>query len=474
MFCLLQPYLKKLLRCLRRIQLKYVCATVGVIMMLDVFGAFTHIFEVPYNDNFIYPYHGDIQPFIEALRHKKKPEVEPINEYNYTFIHNPKDKCVDPDFRTLQFVFLVKSATKNFDRRKGIRNSWGFGKRFFDVPTRLLFLLGTNGGDHNLVEKINEESEKFKDILQADFVDTYYNNTLKTMMGFKWAVEHCTNAKFYMFVDDDIYVSVKNVLRFVRNPASYPDYLKEPSRMAARKREIKHSDMVTDEIELEPHNSKNESFPPTKLAESSIETKSSDNSKTSRPSNKTEQITLSTTEKSTTNLRNLSADFPDVDKKLEYYTESLKNETPTINNIERKKRQVFDLELPEDVRLFAGYVFVSSPHRHRTSKWYVSLKEYPYHLWPPYITAGSYVLSKEALLDMYYASLYTQHFKFDDIFLGIVAKKADIEPFHCDEFHFYKKDYTKYNYKYVITSHGYDDPKELISVWQEQKSLGNA
>ena len=144
------------------------------------------------------------------------------------------------------------------------------------------------------------------------------------------------------------------------------------------------------------------------------------------------------------------------------------------NTLTRGRRQVFDFELPEDVRLFAGYVFVSSPHRHRTSKWYVSLSEYPYHLWPPYITAGAYVLSKEALVDMYYTSLYTQHFKFDDIFLGIVAKKADIEPFHCDEFHFYKKEYTKFNYKYVITSHGYDDPNELTQVWHEQKSLGNA
>lgn len=144
------------------------------------------------------------------------------------------------------------------------------------------------------------------------------------------------------------------------------------------------------------------------------------------------------------------------------------------NNKDRIKRQVFDFELPEDVRLFAGYVFVSAPHRHKTSKWYVSLKEYPYHMWPPYVTAGAYIVSREALLDLYYASMYTKHFKFDDVFLGLVAKKADIEPFHCPEFHFYKKEYTRYNYKYVISSHGYDDPDELLQVWNEQKAMGNA
>ncbi|EFN69655.1 hypothetical protein EAG_11992 [Camponotus floridanus] len=61
-----------------------------------------------------------------------------------------------------------------------------------------------------------------------------------------------------------------------------------------------------------------------------------------------------------------------------------------------------------------------------------------------------------------------------DINRGLVAKKADILPFHCEEFHFYKKAYTKYSYKYVITSHGYEDPNELLQVWNEQKALGNA
>lgn len=155
-----------------------------------------------------------------------------------------------------------------------------------------------------------------------------------------------------------------------------------------------------------------------------------------------------------------------------------KNHNKTVffvnDTIIRDKRESFDFELPSDVRLFAGFVIVSAPHRHKTSKWYVSLSEYPYHLWPPYVTAGAYMLSREALLDMYYASMYTKHFRFDDIFLGLTAKKADIEPFHCEEFHFYKKDYAKYNYKYVISSHGYGNPEEMLKVWNEQRSMGNA
>ena len=76
--------------------------------------------------------------------------------------------------------------------------------------------------------QIQEEATKYKDIVQGDFLDTYFNNTLKTMMGLRWAAEQCPTARFYFFVDDDYYVSTRNVLRFLRNPVNYPAYLEDP------------------------------------------------------------------------------------------------------------------------------------------------------------------------------------------------------------------------------------------------------
>jgi hypothetical protein len=42
------------------------------------------------------------------------------------------------------------------------------------------------------------------------------------MSGFQWAVEHCSSVQFVAFSDDDMYVSTKNLLRFIRNPSNYP------------------------------------------------------------------------------------------------------------------------------------------------------------------------------------------------------------------------------------------------------------
>lgn len=66
-------------------------------------------------------------------------------------------------------------------------------------------------------------------------------------------------------------------------------------------------------------------------------------------------------------------------------------------------------------------------------------------------------------------------FRFDDIFLGIVALKSQIEPLHSDEFYFYKAEYTNpQSYRYVIASHGYDRPDDMAHFWSQQRAHGYA
>lgn len=451
MYCLLRLCFQKFKL---KVKPRYVFLSFGLIALLDFFGAFTHLFEITYDEHFVYPYEGNVHELVNALRHNQKPDVEPINEYKYPFMLHSPQKCTEAGYSTFHVVYVVKTAIEHFERRAAIRKTWGYEKRFFDVSLRTIFLVGTHLDDEELQAKLKIEAAKYKDIVQADFIDSYYNNTIKTMMGFKWVVKHCSNSKFYMFSDDDMYISVKNALRFVRNPAKYPGYLKEPKKLVAHKREIKLSDLRSFQRDISNF-SKGSG-----MHNTTIDKRSSVRSFIDKSENNNSKSSIHIEENGQTN------EYLRIENK-----QLLKRNMPILN---RTKRQLFDFELPDDARLFAGFVFISSPHRHRSSKWYVSLKEYPYHLWPPYITAGAYILSKEALLDMYYTSFYTKHFRFDDIFLGLVAKKAEIEPFHCENFHFYKKEYTKYNYKYVIASHGYGDPNELVQVWNEQKALGNA
>lgn len=380
-----------------KLRVKHIVFSTLLVLLLAYFGAFTHIFEENYFDYFDnYPLEGDITHYVDQLKRNLKPSVDPINEYKYSFLSSCETKCVLPADEKLRLVYIVKSATLHFDRRQAIRQSWGYEKRFSDVNIRTVFILGTNGdSDGEIQKKIELEKMSYRDIVQADFEDTYFNNTIKTMIGFKWAVQHCPNSKFYMFSDDDMYVSTKNVLSFIRNPTQYPEYMID--HIAARNAE----------------------------------------------SNRKKDIVNN-------------------------------NFTGTQKTQKKRIDPFLDLELPEDVKLLTGYVFFSAPHRHRSSKWHVTLSEYPYHMWPPYVTAGAYIVSHSVLFDLYYASFFSKHFRFDDIYVGILAKKMGIEPYHCNEFYFYKKEFKVYQYRYVIASHGYDNPHELLSVWNQMRSAGYA
>ncbi|XP_031630695.1 beta-1,3-galactosyltransferase brn [Contarinia nasturtii] len=435
---------KMLPRICHLFRLKYVLLGLFVIFLLDFFGAFTHMFEKDFHASFDYPLNDpNIPHYAKQLRKAQKPDLKPTNLYNYTYLSNCRQKCRDEGDSLIvpRLVIIVKSAMNHFSRRNAIRQSWGFEKRFYDVTIRTVFTLGITKHetleDENLQTAIDKEREQYDDIIQADFIDSYFNNTIKTMMGLRWAIEYCPRSRFFMFVDDDFYISTKNVLRFLRNPVNYPEYLEDADETLRKlARRLSQSDMLM----------KNQS-----LAD-----------------NKKELIEIQDViDKNAIH----TIDGKNHMNKIKEYL--AKAETLTQND--RKGRQLLDTELPYDVRLFAGYVFSSNPHRHKSSKWYVSLDEYKWHKWPTYVTAGSFILSREALIEIYYTSMYTKHFRFDDIYLGIVALKANIEPLHSEEFYFYKANYIgPQSYRYVIATHGYDDPNEMLRVWTELKASGHA
>lgn len=419
-----------------RFKVKYVLLAVFLIVIFDFFGVFTHMFELDYYRHFNYPLKGDVIRYAHQLRFHQEPEVQPINVYNYTFLKDCRQKCMDQGAPVSpQLVFLIKSKMDSFNKRSAIRRSWGYENRFSDVIIRTIFLLGISN-NRELQKHIDIEADRYGDIVQISFVDTYFNNTIKTMMGFQWAIKYCPRGRFYMFVDDDYYISTKNVLRFVRNPTKYPEYLEEADetlRKLARK-----------------------------LNQSDIRNNSS----------KSQQLLAEARQVMIQGLN--SVDNKKHFHRLEEFVEK-KSKIINSNSTKRIKRHLMDMELPTDAKLFSGFVFISAPHRHKTSKWHVTLTEYPFHLWPPYVTAGAFILSREALIEMYYTSMYTKHFRFDDIYLGLVAIKARIEPLHSEEFYFHKAPYAgPQSYRYVIASHGYDNPEEMVKVWTEARAAGHA
>ena len=56
--------------------------------------------------------------------------------------------------------------------------------------------------------KIKEEAEKYGDIVQGAFTDTYRNRTLKVILGLKFAAVFRKLARLLIKVDDDALVNI--------------------------------------------------------------------------------------------------------------------------------------------------------------------------------------------------------------------------------------------------------------------------
>lgn len=379
-------------------RLKYVALLGVVIFSLEYFGVFTHFFEEDFKKSFDYPLiDSNVLRYAKQMRNGQPIEVEPINVYNFTFLSNCRQKCrqADDDDTLVvpRIVFIIKSAMGHSDRRDAIRKSWGFEKRFSDVLIRTIFTLGIADRNmktqNDLQASIDKESQQYNDIVQSDFIDSYYNNTIKTMMGMRWAIEYCPRSRFFMFVDDDYYVSTKNVLRFLRNPVHYPEYIDEADETLRKlARHLSQSDLL----------SENKSI----AAEAAQIRKTIDDNFIHSVDSKKHMNQL---KEFLTKLETKQAIAP------ERMIADVVKTSEELNTDLHGVRQLLDIELPYNVRLFAGFVFATKPHRHRSSKWFVTLDEYKWNMWPTYVTAGSFVLSREAIIEMYYMSMYTKHFR---------------------------------------------------------------
>ncbi|KAH9401960.1 Beta-1,3-galactosyltransferase 1 [Tyrophagus putrescentiae] len=451
---------------LRRYRFKLLCsAGIITILLLYIFGVFTHLLELDYETNFSYPLSTpNFRYLIETVKLKLHSSelATPLNNFTFAYNYSPAGKCVASSASIppspLTLLIVVKSAVCNYRLRAAIRQTWGYEKRFADVNIRTVFVLGrcpptsssasttssrrsrtspittttTTSSQCTITSRlsplfatkaftwlpkcndsstaattddsswpklsssssspspsepypldcqqlIDAEYAAHQDLVQAEFTDSYYNNTLKTMATLHWTVTHCSQVPFLLFVDDDYYVSVKNLLKFTRN------FL----RRAAHGSEV---DDGEDDVSLEQAKSDN---------------------------------------------RNEYVHF--------------------------------------DGRLYTGFVFPHSrPMRHLPSKWYISLAEYPFSRYPPYVTGGCFLLNNHTVADLHYASLYTAKFKYDDVYLGILAHKMGVRLVHNPHMYFHKYGYEKAAYREVIASHGYGSPEELITVWEEQKAAGNA
>ncbi|XP_062997617.1 UDP-GlcNAc:betaGal beta-1,3-N-acetylglucosaminyltransferase 9 [Elgaria multicarinata webbii] len=131
-------------------------------------------------------------------------------------INQPK-KCK----RTPAGPFLliaIKSLVEDFDRREIVRKTWGREGAVNGAQVQRVFLLGIPKNKTALPTwetLVHQESQMYRDILLWDFLDTFFNLTLKEIHFLSWADEFCSSTKFIFKGDADVFVNVENIVHFL-------------------------------------------------------------------------------------------------------------------------------------------------------------------------------------------------------------------------------------------------------------------
>ncbi|KAG8581695.1 hypothetical protein GDO81_007761 [Engystomops pustulosus] len=128
-------------------------------------------------------------------------------------INNPQ-KCRGD----VHLLIVVKSIITQHDRRDVIRKTWGKEKEVNGKKIRTVFLLGTAMKEEeraNYQKLLDFENQIYGDIIQWDFLDSFFNLTLKEVHFLKWMTIYCPHVAYIFKGDDDVFVSPNNILDFL-------------------------------------------------------------------------------------------------------------------------------------------------------------------------------------------------------------------------------------------------------------------
>ncbi|CAF1649911.1 unnamed protein product [Adineta ricciae] len=185
-------------------------------------------FEEDYNAQMIH---------IDPVKTEDDPEAilgPPKNTLSTQFLISNEYLCarsLDPETQLYPHILiLVKSSSDNFRERQAIRSTWGDRNRLKTKGDfRLAFVLGTDV--HN--RSVEDEANKYGDIIQIDKNDYYYYSSYKMIMMLRWITSYCASQShrtsyldlrnYVLFVDDDYYVDTDALLSYVNRLNRDPD-----------------------------------------------------------------------------------------------------------------------------------------------------------------------------------------------------------------------------------------------------------
>lgn len=109
------------------------------------------------------------------------------------------------------FVGLI-SKPDSFEQRNLIRNT--LGKQVNQSNEKMLFFIGKSKNT-TVNRLVDEEFAAKQDIVRLEFIENYYNLTLKTLSFLEYFTAYCDHFKFAFKLDEDVFVNWPGIHEFL-------------------------------------------------------------------------------------------------------------------------------------------------------------------------------------------------------------------------------------------------------------------
>ena len=165
---------------------------------------------------------SNILPHDEFIHEIMTKRVDITNKMNLNLSSwinlSPSNFCHTTNSNLL-FTALVIIAPNSFHKRQLIRATWA-NQTLFSSKLRVIFVVGMSPY-LEVNKQIQTEFNMHQDILQLKLLDSYFRITKKLMIGFKWVHTYCSNSKYVLRINEDVFVNTFALIRLFTNDIVY-------------------------------------------------------------------------------------------------------------------------------------------------------------------------------------------------------------------------------------------------------------
>lgn len=125
----------------------------------------------------------------------------------------PMDFCGKGQNQLTLFIIVISHPASKI-RRANFRDLYLSNKSTKEVQVMFAFGKSTLSYENQLLE---EESQKYGDVIQFGVKDSYRNHTYIVFNALKWVANKCPSVKFIGKVSDDVYLNVQNIIEVLND-----------------------------------------------------------------------------------------------------------------------------------------------------------------------------------------------------------------------------------------------------------------